>query len=139
MADKKTTMRRFNEEVIGGGNLELVDEFTTEDFVDHEVPPGSPGGREGVKSFVSMFRQGFPDLTAEVEQLLEDGDHGIVRATFSGTHDGDFMGVPASGKKVSFQTVDVVRFDGDRVAEHWGVTDVMSLMQQIGAIPEPAA
>jgi len=138
MADKKDTMSRFYEEILGGGNLDLVDELTTDDFIDHEEgPPGTPAGREGVKAFVSMFREAFPDLKVEVDEMLEDGDLAAARATFSGTHDGEFMGVPASGKKVSIETIDIVRFDGDRVAEHWGVTDVMALMQQIGAIPEP--
>ncbi len=138
MADKKDTMRRFYEEIFGQGNLDLVDELATDDFVDHEEgPPGTPPGKEGTKAFVSMFRDAFPDIKAEVGEMLEDGDLVAARVTFSGTHDGEFMGVPASGKKVSIETIDIVRFDGDQVAEHWGVTDAMALMQQIGAIPEP--
>lgn len=137
MADRKETMRRFYDEVFSEGKLEVVDELTTEDFVDHEEgPPGTPGGREGVKAGVTMFRDAFPDMKAEVGQLLEDGDLAAARVTFSGKHDGEFMGVPASGKTVSFAGIDIVRFDGDKVAEHWGVTDMMAMMQQIGAIPE---
>lgn len=137
MADKKDTMRRFYAEILGGGDLDLVDELMTDDFVDHEEgPPGTPPGREGVKAFVSMFREAFPDLRADVNEMLEDGDLIAARVTFSGTHDGELMGVPASGKAVSIETMDIVRFDGDLLAEHWGVTDLMALMQQIGAIPE---
>jgi steroid delta-isomerase-like uncharacterized protein len=136
MADHKALMRRFYDEVFSKGDVDLVDELATDDLVDHEEgPPGTPEGREGVKAFVTVFREAFPDLKTEVHEMVEEGDLCVARVTFSGTHKGDFMGVPASGKSFSAETIDIVRFDGDRVAEHWGVTDLMALMQQIGAIP----
>ena len=136
MPDQKSLMKRFYDEVFSAGNVDTVDELATEGLVDHEEgPPGTPSGREGVKAIVTMFREGFPDLKAEVAEQVEEGDLAVTRATFSGTHKGEFMGIPASGKSVSFDTIDIVRFDGDKVVEHWGVTDTMSLMQQIGAIP----
>jgi steroid delta-isomerase-like uncharacterized protein len=86
-----------------------------------------------------MYREAFPDLRATVEEIVEEGDRIAVRATFTGTHDGEFMGIPASGRTISIQAMDVVRVVDGRAAEHWGVTDVMGLMQQIGAIPQEAS
>jgi steroid delta-isomerase-like uncharacterized protein len=140
MADQhKDLARRFYEEVMNTGDVDRVSDFCTEDFVDHEPsPPGTPEGIEGVKAFVQMFRQGFPDLRARVEDLLAEGDRVVVRAKFTGTHDREFMGVPASGNRIEIDTIDIVRIVDDKAAEHWGVTDNLSLMQQIGAIPQEA-
>ena len=140
MSESKDLARRFYDEVFNAGDLDRVDELLTPDFVDHEEgPPGTPEGIEGVKAFVTMYREAFPDLHATVEDMVEEGDRIAVRATFTGTHDGEFMGIPASGRKISIQAMDVVRVVDGRAAEHWGVTDVMGLMQQIGAIPQEAS
>lgn len=128
---------RFYEEVLAGGNLSLIDELTMEDVVDHEEGlPGQPSGREGVKFFVNAMRQGFPDLRAKtIEPTMSDGDLEAARTILTGTHNGEFMGVPASGSSVEFESIDIIRVSDGKVAEHWGVTDVMALMQQIGALP----
>jgi len=140
MSESKDLARRFYDEVFNAGELDRVDELLTPDFVDHEEgPPGMPDGIEGVKAFVAMYREAFPDLRATVEEMVEEGDKIAVRTTFTGTHDGDFMGIPASGRTISIQAMDVVRVVDGRAAEHWGVTDVMGLMQQIGAIPQEAS
>jgi steroid delta-isomerase-like uncharacterized protein len=132
--------RRFYEDVMNRGDLAVVDELLTADFVDHEEgPPGSPDGIDGVKFFVTTFREAFPDLQVTVEDTIESGDRLAIRATMRGTHDGDLMGVPPSGRHVELSMIDIVRVEGGRVAEHWGAADNLSLMQQIGAIPEEAA
>jgi steroid delta-isomerase-like uncharacterized protein len=130
-------IKRFYEEVLAGGNLDLIDELTTEDVVDHEEGlPGQPSGREGVKFFVNAIRQGFPDIAPKtVTPALADGDLEAARAVLGGTHQGEFMGIPATGSTVEFETIDIIRLEDGKVAEHWGVTDVLSLMQQIGAVP----
>jgi steroid delta-isomerase-like uncharacterized protein len=130
-------IRRFYEEVLTGGNLSLIDELTTEDVVDHEEGlPGQPSGREGVRFFVNAIRQGFPDLQLKtIEPTMTDGDLEAARTILSGTHSGEFMGIPASGSAVEFESIDIIRLSDGKVAEHWGVTDVLSLMQQIGAVP----
>ena len=140
MSDQnKDLARRFYAEVVSTGDLDRVAEFCTEDFVDHEEgPPGTPDGIEGVKAFVQMFRDGFPDLRATVEDALEEGDRVAARVRFTGTHEGEFMGVPPSGNKVDIETIDIVRIVDGKASEHWGVTDNMALMQQIGAIPQEA-
>ena len=82
-----------------------------------------------------MFRGAFPDSYFTVEDMLAEGDKVVTRKTFSGTHQGDWMGVPASGRKVSFGAIDIVRMDGDQVVEHWAQFDMLTLAQQIGALP----
>jgi steroid delta-isomerase-like uncharacterized protein len=137
--DIRDLPREFYEEVFNQGNLDRLDEYVTADFVDHEEgPPGIPEGREGVKALVRMYREAFPDIRAEVKQVIVEGDIIAVRGKFSGTHEGEFMGVPASGKRFEVDAVDFVRVEDGKAAEHWGVTDVMGLMQQIGALPAPA-
>jgi len=123
--------------VLGGGNLSLVDELTTEDVTDHEEGlPGQPSGREGVKFFVNAMRQAFPDLRPKtIDPTMTAGDLDAARTILSGTHTGEFMGMPAGGSTVEFESIDIIRVSDGKVAEHWGVTDVMTLMQQIGAVP----
>ncbi|MDQ3587130.1 MAG: ester cyclase [Actinomycetota bacterium] len=139
MADQNTDlMRQFYDEVMNKGDLDRISELCTEDVVDHEAPPDMPKGIEGVKAFVQMFREGFPDLQAMMEDSVAEGDRVAARVRFTGTHDGEFMGVPASGNRVDVEAIDIVRIVDGKCAEHWGVTDNLALMQQIGAIPEEA-
>ena len=128
---------RFYEEVLGGGNLSLIDELTTEDMIDHEEGlPGQPSGTEGVKFFVNAMRQGFPDLRLKtIEPTLSDGDLEAARTILTGTHRGEFMGIPATENTVEIESIDIIRVSDGKVAEHWGATDVMALMEQIGVVP----
>lgn len=130
-------IRRFYEEVIVGGNLDLIDELATDDMVDHEEGiPGQPPGKEGVKFFVNAIRAAFPDIAVEsLDPSLASGDLEAARVVLTGTHQGELMGVAATGNSVTFESLDIIRTEDGRVTEHWGVTDTMSLMQQIGAIP----
>ena len=103
-------------------------------FVDHEeLPPGIPPGREGVKQLTNMFRSAFPDFKATIDDMIGEGDKVVARQTWSGTHKGEFMGVPPTGKKVSFGVIDIVRIAGGKVVEHWGQMDGMGMMKQLGA------
>lgn len=130
--------RRFYREVIDQGRLETVDELCSEDFVDHEEFPGITPDREGVKQFFTMLRTAFPDLHCEIDDLIDGGDRIVARVRFQGTHQGEFMGVPASGQKIDVPAIDVIRVVDGRATEHWGVFDAMLMMQQLGAIPAPA-
>lgn len=136
MADNKATMKRFYDEVFNQGNLDSLEELCTEDIVDHESAPGMPPGREGVKAFVTMYREAFPDLHATVEDIVSEGDQAVARVSFTGTHKGELMGMPATGKSIDVSTMDMIRFEDGKAAEHWGVTDQMGMMQQLGVIPE---
>jgi predicted ester cyclase len=137
MAEGTGLIRRFYEEVLAKGDLALVDEMTTDDLVDHEEGlPGQPSGPEGVKFFVGALREAFPDLrTKTIEPTLVDGDLEAARVVIIGTHKGELMGVAPTDRTVEIEGLDIIRVEDGKVAEHWGVTDVMSLMQQLGAIP----
>jgi len=135
----KDTMTRFYDE-ISAGNTAIVDELISEDLVEHDEFPGIPQTRDGVKQFFEMSRAAFPDLKFRIMHMLAEGDMVIAHGVFEGTHEGDFMGVPPTGQRVSVPIADVVRFGSDgRAVEHWGVTDTGMMMQQLGVVPEPAS
>ncbi len=139
MADNGKTVRRFYDEVINGGRLETVDELLTPDFVERQEFPGLPQTREGVKQFFAMWREAFPDTNAKIELLVEDGDLVAVYGSWGATHQGEFMGIPATGKRFDVPSADFVRFNSDGLCiEHWGVFDSGLMLQQIGVIPEMA-
>jgi steroid delta-isomerase-like uncharacterized protein len=128
----KATARRFFQEVVNEGRVDVIEEMTTESFVEHETMPGAPEGRAAVSWFVTSFRDAVPDLRAEIEDLIAEGDKLAVRSTWSGTHEGELFGMPATGKRFTMNVIDIVRFDGEKAAEHWGVSDVAGMMQQVG-------
>lgn len=133
--ENKAFMRRFYAEVFNAGKLELIDELLAPDFVDHEEMPGLPPTREGVKQAFAMFRNAFPDLQVTAEDMMAEGDKVVARITMTGTHQGEFMGLAPTGKKIAVSGIDIIRFAGGKAVEHWGQTDTLSLMQQLGAIP----
>jgi len=134
----KALVRRLMSEVFNRGNISLIDELFAPDFVEHEeLPPGIPAGSEGVKQLTTMFRSAFPDFKATINDIIAEGDKVVIRQTWSGTHKGEFMGIPPTGKSVSFGVIDTVRIAGGKIVEHWGQMDSMGMMQQLGAIPAP--
>jgi len=134
----KALFRQFIDEIFNQGNMSAVDELVAPDFVEHEeLPPGIPTDREGVKQLTLMLRSAFPDFKATIEDMLAEGDKVVVRMTWRGTHKGEFMGIPATGKSVSIGVIDIVRFSEDKFVEHWGLMDNASMMQQLGAVPAP--
>jgi steroid delta-isomerase-like uncharacterized protein len=139
MAEGVELIQRFYDELLGEGDLDQLDELVTDDVVDHEEAlPGQPEGKEGVVFFVNALRSAFSDIKATVDQSLESGDLACARTTLTGKHTGEWMGVPASDKSFEIEAIDIIRIEDGKCAEHWGVTDNMSLMVQLGAIPEPA-
>ena len=136
----KELFRRFVEQVFNQGNVALIDELLAPDFVEHEeLPPGIPRDREGVKILTIGLRSAFPDFKATIEDMIAEGDKVVVRMNWSGTQNGEFMGIPPTGKSVSFEVIDILRMAGGKYAEHWGLMDTSTMMQQIGAVPEPEA
>ena len=135
--DPKDFVRRVYSEV-SAGNLDALDELLADDLVEHEVIPGLAPNKEGVKQFFAMFRAGFSDLQMEPHEMLSEGDIVCARVITTGTHTGEFMGVPPTGKRIEMDTIDIVRVRDGQAVEHWGVTDTMTMMQQLGAIPEQA-
>jgi steroid delta-isomerase-like uncharacterized protein len=134
--DHAATLRSFYDR-INAGDVDGFGELLADDFVEHEETPGLAPTRDGVKAFFSMFIAAFPDLRFEPQDVFASGDKAVARARVSGTHQGDFMGMPPTGKSFDVQVIDIVRFSDDGLArEHWGVFDAMAMMQQLGAIPE---
>ncbi len=133
--ENKAIVRRIYDEFINQGNTDTFDELVSPDFVEHEEMPDIPPTAEGVKLFFAMFRSAFPDLTATLDDLIAEGDKVVALAHWNATHQGEFMGVPASGSSVTFGVIDVFRISNGLIVDHWGQSDILSLMQQIGAIP----
>ena len=135
----KALMRRMVEEILNSGNLEAADEIFAPDYVLHD--PASPEevrGPEGFKRFVGMFHAAFPDLHLTIEDQIAEGDSKMVtRYRVSGTHRGDLMGLPPSGKRVTFVGVGVTRTSDGKFVETWEHYDALGLMQQLGVVPLP--
>lgn len=139
MSEQNMGLMREIYGVIASGDPDRADELLAEDLIEHEdQPPGSPQGREGFKDFVRRINAGFPDLECRIEDMTADGDKVWARARLTGTHQGEFMGVPATGKQVDFEVIDIGRFENGKGVEHWGVSDAITLMAQIGAISSGA-
>jgi steroid delta-isomerase-like uncharacterized protein len=137
----KAIVRQMVEETFNRGNVSRTDDFLAPDFVEREeLPPGIPRTREGVKQLTIALRSAFPDFKATIDDIVAEGDKVVVRQTWSGTHKGEFMGIPPTGKRVSFGVIDIIRIAGGKAVEHWGQMDSMGMMQQLGAIstPEPS-
>lgn len=134
----KALLRQIMEEVFSQGNMRRADELLAPDFVDHEeLPPGIPRNREGVKQLTTILHHAFPDLKITIDDIIAEGDKVVVRSTWRGTHKGEFMGIPPTGKRVSVGVFDIVRIAGGKAVEHWGQMDNMGMMQQLGVIPMP--
>ena len=134
--DHAATMRALYER-INGGDIDGFAGLLSDDFVEHEEVPGLEPTREGVQAFFHMYRAAFPDLRMAIEDLIVSADKAVARVRATGTNEGDFMGMPATGRRIDVQLVDIMRFGDDGlVHEHWGVFDAMKMMQQLGAIPE---
>jgi predicted ester cyclase len=133
--DNKANNRRFYEEVINQKRLAVVDEVAGANYVSHSFPPGLPPGREGLKAFVSAFHAAFPDGHLSIDQMIAEGDTVATRLTFRGTHTGNFLSIPPTGKQVAVPALDMARFADGKLVEHWGGPDQMSLMQQLGVVP----
>ncbi len=135
----KEVARRFLEEILTRGDVAAIDALVAPDFVDHQPFPGVPPTRDGLKQAIPLFRAAFPDGTFVVADLFGEGDRVALRTTFRGTHQGEYAGVPATGKQIEFSAIDILRVDGGRMAEHWGLADDLGLLTQLGAIPGPEA
>jgi steroid delta-isomerase-like uncharacterized protein len=135
MADYKELAQRWYSEVMSEGKAEVIDELCAPDFVDRNPFPGTSADLAGLKDFVAQIRAAFPDLQMTADDLIVEGDRLAARATMRGTHEGHFMGIPPSGKKVEVSNYDFVRFENDQAAEHWGVIDSDALMEQLGVAP----
>jgi predicted ester cyclase len=127
----KALARRIPFEAYNQGNIAVFDEVVAENLVDHFPPPGFPAGREGYKMFVPALRAAFPDLQATLDLEIADGDKVVHRVTVHGTHQADFMGIPATGRQVMWTETHILRFANGVLVEHWGNADQSGLMMQL--------
>ncbi len=134
--DPEPTMRRLYE-LLTAGDVDSFGDLLADDFVEHEELPGLTPTKEGVIALFRMYIAAFPDLRMVPEDVLTSGDKAVARVRATGTHQGEFMGMSATGKAVDVQLIDIIRFGDDGLArEHWGVFDTMTMMQQLGAAPD---
>ena len=131
---------RIPNDVINARNLDRAGEVIEPDYVEHlPLPPGFPTGLVGFKTFWSALIEAFPDLHLTVEDVLIDGDKGVCRITATGTHEGDFMGIPATHRRATWSEMHLGRVENGKLVEHWGVIDQLGMLQQLGVIPQPEA
>jgi steroid delta-isomerase-like uncharacterized protein len=117
------------------GNFDVFEEVFADDFVDHTPQPNMIPDKAGVRGLYRSLRAAFPDFRAEIHWQAADGDLVTTFKTYRGTHEGAFLGVAPTGRKIHFETVDVMRVRNGKITEHWGVANLFSLMQQLGAWP----
>lgn len=136
--DHAATMRNTYE-LINAGDIDAFGELLTADFVEHQGGPGYPPTKEGTLDFFRDLLVAFPDWHMAVQDLIAGGDKTVARVRISGTQSGAFIGIPATGRSTEVELIDIMRFDAaGLVCEHWGVADMLSLMQQLGVVPAGA-
>ena len=129
--DAGSLVRRLHSELLAVRDPGAIDAFFAPDFVSHTNPPGLPEGVEGVRRFFAMFRDAMPDIEVTIDELIVDGDRAAVASTIRGTHTGELLGLPASGRRVEVVGVDLVRVREGRIVEHRGLTDTVGLLRQL--------
>jgi predicted ester cyclase len=134
----KATFKRFDD-AVNSGDVELIsqtiDELVEPDVLIHTALPVDATGAQALKQLWAMLLRAFPDLHVTVEDLLADGDKVVIRNTVTGTHQGEYMGLQPTGKSVAYKEMFILRFANDRIAETWGVVDVLSQMRQLDIKP----
>ena len=132
----KFLIRRIFEEGMNGGRPEVYDETIAADYVNYDFPAPAPG-LEGFKIVDAMFKAAFPDMRVTIEDEVAEGDKVATRGYFSGTHKGEFMGIPPTGKTIKVSYIDIWRVANGRGKDNWVQMDMLGLMQQLGVIPTP--
>jgi steroid delta-isomerase-like uncharacterized protein len=136
VSDNKLLTRGFYAS-INQRNLDALDELISEDFVEHEQFPGLPTtGRKAVQAALDVFLGAFPDVQFAVDDIIGEDDKIVVRGRLSGTHQGEFMGIPATNKSFEVGFIDILEIHDGQATAHWGQTDQGAMMQQLGLAPE---
>ena len=134
--ENKALVRRFYDEMFNKKNLTAINEFIDPNGVDHGLPPGL-SGIEGTRRFIGMYLAAFPDLHMTFEDLIAEGDRVVLRWTCRGTHQGELMGIPPTGRQVTVTGIEINRLAGGKSVEHWLNNDTLGMLQQLGVIPAP--
>ncbi len=129
MADYKALIQGFYDALAAGQDVDAaIDRYLAEDFVEHEALPGMDTTREAPRQVFKMAQVAIPDFSITAHEMLQDGDKVAMRATFSGTHQGEFMGFPASGKRVDIAVIDIYQVRDDKIVAHWGLTNMTDVV-----------
>ena len=139
MSNNAETVRNFVEEVINGNNIEAAGKFFWEDMVEQVPLPGQGPGLAGLKDVLRGFRAGFPDLHFAIEEQIAEGEKVVSRFEFTGTHQGEFLGVPATGKPVRVWGVVIDRLVNGKIKDTRIIMDALGLMAQFGVFPPKGA
>jgi steroid delta-isomerase-like uncharacterized protein len=131
----KAVIRRFVEEVQNKKDFTVYDELTDPEFVNLSAPPGVPADSEGGRMWLSTFANAYPDSEFTIDDMVAEGDRVVTKKTLRGTHTSEFGGIPATGKRVTLQYVDIMRVREGRIVEHWASMDQLSWLQQLDVIP----
>ena len=132
----KEIVRRY-QEAYNSNILDALDDLVAENVLTPKVMPGLPPGIAGAKAVHETTLRGMPDWHTRIDDLVAEGDRVAARITMTGTHTGDFWGMPATGRAVNFTGMYMVRIAGGKIVEHWGEEDGIALMQQLGFMPSP--
>jgi steroid delta-isomerase-like uncharacterized protein len=133
--DHTNSIRRLYD-LINAGDIDGFGRQLADNFVEHNENPGVPPTKAGTLQFFQMLISAFPDFRMDVQDVIASGDKAVARLRMAGTHQGEFMGIPATGKFAAVDLIDITRFGDDGLArEHWGVADQLAMMQQLGVIP----
>ena len=137
VSDNKSLARRFINEVFVQGRTESVDELVADDFTPHTWPGVEPG-RESLRQAMKRIAAGLSNVRMDIEDVIAEDDKVVVRLTSSATQTGEFMKLPASGKRYSISETHIFRIVNGKIREHWHNADMLGMMRQLGALPQPA-
>ncbi len=137
MPDNMAVVRRYFEEVLGAGRVDLLSELVAPDYVDHTGRSKRAPGAAGIREVVSLFHTAFPDLVITVEDTIPQHGRVATRFTIAGTQTGPFAGVAPTGKRLLIRGIAISRVANGRITEQWDQADMLGLLQQLGALPDP--
>jgi steroid delta-isomerase-like uncharacterized protein len=135
----KAFYRRYIDQVWVQHRIDGLEQFFTQDHLDHDLPDDQGRGLDHLRATMGYMQAAFPDERVSIEEMFVDTETLIVRLTFTGTQQGEFFGIPPSGRRVEIGQIHIVRFRDGKMAEHWSRSDDLLMMRQLGAIPEPVA
>jgi steroid delta-isomerase-like uncharacterized protein len=133
----KAITRRLIDEVANGRNLDVMDELVAENFIEIEPAPGQGPGRQGLRDVFAIMHQAFPDLHWSTEEQIAEGNKVVTRFIWTGTHKGEFMGIPPTGKSVRVKGIVIDEFEDGMMFRSRILSDDLGMMQQLGLIPPP--
>jgi steroid delta-isomerase-like uncharacterized protein len=132
--ENKELIRRYFKELVDEKNLKALDKYCADTFYDHNPPAGAEeGGRSALREGFERLFRGLPDVRGNIDEIYAEGDRVFVRSTFTGTHDGDLMGLHATGKQLRMEIWHLFRVENGKIAEHRAQSDPLMLLRQIAA------